>query len=376
MGLPPFTTDDDRINDAYMHAIYPVQLVLVLFIVAFRTRNLTEAKASSKHRVNPVPFCYRVPHLVCCLALVAMYITIIFYDAVLEGQDVPWSTATTKAYYLAMDVCATLMWALCAGLVLAEQRHQKHTCRLLRLWWILNLVVASAFVGFELVELVPLPESEWGQGPGRWTLVRACGFFPAFLLGMIGCFEADTSHGPPAYLSSSAPSNYAAPLLLGSTQGGATMPAEEPAVPLSAEAHASFFSQLTFSYMSELLALGRGRALEHSDLFGLDDEDASAANEKLCARAAFPPPPSHPPPSRPPLPAASPCTYAHPPSPSLSYPLPARNPCAALSKPSPKVAPSCAAGTARTASTFGSRAHSSCSTRRALLPIRCSCTRS
>jgi hypothetical protein len=263
-----------------------------------------------------------------------------------------------------MDVCATLMWALCAGLVLAEQRHQKHTCRLLRLWWILNLVVASAFVGFELVELVPLPESEWGQGPGRWTLVRACGFIPAFLLGMIGCFEADTSHGPPAYLSSSAPSNYAAPLLLGSTQGGATMPAEEPAVPLSAEAHASFFSQLTFSYMSELLALGRGRALEHSDLFGLDDEDASAANEKLCARAAFPPPPSHPP-----LPA-------HPPSPSLSFPLPARNPCAALSKPSPKVAPSCAAGTARTASTFGSRAHSSCSTRRALLPIRCSCTRS
>ncbi|KOO23503.1 multidrug resistance-associated protein 3, partial [Chrysochromulina tobinii] len=289
MGLPPFTTDDDRINDAYMHAIYPIQLVLMLFIVAFRTRNITEAKASSKHRVKPVPFCYRVPHLVCCLALVAMYITIIFYDAVLEGQDMPWSTATTKAYYLAMDVRATLMWALCAGLVLTEQRHQKHTCRLLRLWWILNLVVASAFVGFELVELVPLPESKWGQGPGRWTLVRACGFIPAFFLGMIGCFEADTpptsTAGPPAYLSSSTPSNYAAPLLLGSTQGGATMPAEEPAVPLSAEAHASFFSQLTFSYMSELLALGRGRALEHSDLFGLDDQDASAANEKLFVEA-------------------------------------------------------------------------------------------
>ena len=300
MGLPPLFTPDDRINDGYLHLMYVLQFVLMVAIIVQRVSRMRRqapwGARASKSAQRHVPLCYRLPHLVCCLSLVAMHVVVIFYDAVLKGQDVPWSEDATKGYYLVCDALATLMWALCAGLVLAEQRNQKHSGRLLRLWWIFNMLVAIGRFSSDLVVLVPHVEAESPVSQYQWTIVRLAGFAPAFVLGMIGCFAPDTppvAEEPPVFTSST--STFADPLLagVGSTQGGLTPSAappepatsDEPTVPYSAEAHASFASQLTFSYMSTLLGTGRKRALEHSDLFGLDDGDASLANEKLLAES-------------------------------------------------------------------------------------------
>ena len=62
-------------------------------------------------------------------------------------------------------------------------------------------------------------------------------------------------------------------------------PPEEKGLKGNAEATASFFSRITFSWLTGLLVTGKARALEHTDLFMLQTRDATKRNYELLLRA-------------------------------------------------------------------------------------------
>ena len=154
------------------------------------------------------------------------------------------------------------MWALCTLLVIVEARAHAHSGRSLRVWWLLNSVAACYHVYFDL--------AEWGQdgwgAPRTELALQLAGFLPSLLLGLAASFEPD-SPNERAYARDH------------------EAPAEEKGLKSNAEATASFFSRITFSWVTSILVTGKARALEHTDLFMLQTADATKLNFDLLLRA-------------------------------------------------------------------------------------------
>jgi ATP-binding cassette subfamily C (CFTR/MRP) protein 1 len=300
MGLPPLILSNDRLSTVYLHPLTIVQFLLLLAVVHRRIRQL---KVPIAMRFRRPSLCGRLPHLVCCLALVVLPLVIILRSAENDDQDLlpvadPSDPASVRAAASATrtlyDVCLAfevLTWAVCAGLVIAEQRGGRHSSRALRMWWLLNLLVAGLRLQSEIVRFVyemdvPSPSLE----KHSWTVVRIAGFLPSLILALIALFAPDTPDDDDVTLAfdsaiggginATSRTGGADPLLAGPpTPGSATAGGGGTGAPPSAEKAASFASKLTFMYISPLLTLGRRRALDHIDLYELLDEDSSLANE-------------------------------------------------------------------------------------------------
>ena len=167
LSLPPFLAgDSDRISTLYTAPLTFFLFVPLLFILRHRAAKLRHPAHTAPELSGQAPSLLgRLPHVVCCLLLSAQPIVIIANDATLVDQDVLPFTATdpaslqsaraaTRGLYVACSACEAVMWALCATLVVAEQRHGKHSCRSLRFWWIAHLAVAIARVTAEIVRIV------------------------------------------------------------------------------------------------------------------------------------------------------------------------------------------------------------------------------
>ena len=308
MPLPGLIVQDDRLSEFYLHPLSILQLLLLLRVAYVRIGQLRRPVFEERRP----SFCGRVPHLLCCLLLNAKAIAIIACGEVLtdltpgnstshEGDMfIPAndSTAAVKAaesasntFFTACLVCEAVLWALCAGIVIAEQRHGKNSSRTLRFWWIFNLVVAGVRTQSEVIRVIYMvvnPQSPWKQHV--WLLVRLASLAPSLYLALVAFLAADT---PSTDLDEgrihvgggggiNTRTSGADPLLTsgGGGAGGAGGAAD---CPPSTEDVASFASQLSFSYVTPLLTLGRKRALEHTDIYDLLPADASIANENKLA---------------------------------------------------------------------------------------------
>ena len=298
MALPPLFISGDRVSDLYLHPLTLVQLVLLLAVVR---RRIAQLQVPIALRFKRPSLCGRLPHLVCCLLMIFLPIICIARDAVLIDQDtMPPSDSTdpesvraalsaTRTLFTACLACESLMWALCAGLVLAEQRHGRHSSRALRFWWLLNLLIAGGRLQSEIVRMVYLVVSP--DAPVKeheWLIVRIAAFVPSLFLGLIALFAPDTPDDDEDVLMGGGGINAPVrasfdPLL--PVGEGAPGSGSSAAPPPSSEKAASFASKLTFTYISPLLTLGRKRALEHSDLYELLEDDSSLYCEAKLARS-------------------------------------------------------------------------------------------
>ena len=102
--------------------------------------------------------------------------------------------------------------------------------------------------------------------PRTALVLQLAGFLPSLLLGLAAAFEPD-SPNERAYSRDE------------------ETPPEEKGLKGNAEATASFFSRITFSWLTGLLVTGKARALEHTDLFMLQTRDATKRNYELLLRA-------------------------------------------------------------------------------------------
>ena len=298
MGLPPLLAGDhNRISTLYTSPLSFILLALLLLVIRRRASQLS--KKSPFYGLAPPSLLGRVPHVLCCLLLSAYAIASIACDATLTDQDIlPYNASdtaaatvqarsTTQTFYTTCLACEAVMWALCATLVLAEQRHGKHSSRSLRVWWLVCLAVGIVKFVAELVRLVYYLKNDEQIEEHGWTVVRMATLGPTLLLGLIAMLSPDTpseeDDGEPYSAAIGAPGGINAissrtaqePLL--STQASGI----DKSPPRSAELTASFASKLTFSYMSSLLSLGKRRALEHNDLFDLPMDDSTAYNAKM-----------------------------------------------------------------------------------------------
>ena len=296
MAVPPlFAGDGDRLSTIYSSPLSFVLLVLLLLVI--RRRAVQIARPSPFYGLAPPSLLGRVPHVLCCLLLSGYAIAAIACDATLLDQDVLPSSGTdpasiasaqssTQTLYSACLACEAVMWALCATLVLAEQRHGKHSSRSLRVWWLVCLAVSIAKVVSEIVRLVYelSQHTHHTLADHGWTVVRIATLVPTFYLALIAILAPDTptdeDDAEPYSSTIGAPGGINAmaqePLLVSTPSS-----IEHKTPPRSVELTASFASKATFSYMTPLLSLGKNRALEHSDLFDLAYEDSTAYNAKL-----------------------------------------------------------------------------------------------
>ena len=281
MVVPSPITPDARLRDGYVHGCWIGQLVLLLLVARHRLSSLRRPARMGASKDGPVqtPLLFRLPHIACCLVHVVINIFIIATGAGDDELD-----NAPQAFYTIATVCAVAMWATCAALVLAEQRSRRHSGRLLRVWWLLNFAIAVVEISSNIVRIVEAANVH--HDASTYTVLRTAAFVPSAWLAMIALFARDTPIGE-QYSSATLPGRHE-PLLsvqhtsqTRPTPGGGSAQAPPP----SAEEHTSFASKLTFSYMSGLLATGRRRALEHTDLFDLEPDDASLNNEKEFARA-------------------------------------------------------------------------------------------
>ena len=107
-------------------------------------------------------------------------------------------------------------------------------------------------------------------------VVRLAAFGPELILGLSAIFESDT---PSSRAYGGAGSGATGSRRLLEPEG-----IDKPLRP-NAEATASFFSRLTFSWLSSTLASGAKRALEHDELFDLQTTDATVHNAGLLQAA-------------------------------------------------------------------------------------------
>ena len=143
---PPIVTPDARINGEYMAAAPFLQLLLILAFARYRIASLRRPSSRASKGFRPPPSLLgRLPHLLCCLSLAGVHIAMIASkDAIVVGQD---GGSGVRTYYLLSTACTVVMWGVSAALVLGEQRNQRNSGRLLRLWWLLNFPIAV--VNFE-----------------------------------------------------------------------------------------------------------------------------------------------------------------------------------------------------------------------------------
>lgn len=284
MGLPPLTVQDTelypRVNDFYLHLVWVIQFCVLIPLAWQRIQSVTTRRPSLRATAF---FIYRLPHLLCCLALVAVHVVIIGSDNVATAQDAPFKWV--KTYYLITTACMVAMWTLCAAVVLVEQRRSRHSGRSLRVWWLLNFLLAVLRLSADIIWLLhPATGGDIslkGRSPSSWTIVRTAAFVPQAILGLLALFAADTPDADvdvfvDTYTAAPTPqpvSSTQEPLLLNSSvveEGRANRASRVsvesesgyPKLPqpkASSEMTASFASKLTFSYLTETLVTGRQR---------------------------------------------------------------------------------------------------------------------
>jgi len=269
---PPTTgvplIDGDRVSDFWLNTLILVQLLLLgvawyLRLPALKNGRRPDIKPNEALLTPPRPApILRIVHAVCCIALAVQYALALVYDSSASHQTFHGGPASgaSAAYFKACWAIAIGMWLACTVLVLAEARASLHASVSLRLWWVLNGVLATARFASDLVKVTD-DDGAPAQTP---TLISAAFFFPSLLLFLLALLEADTPSDR-SYLSLDQP------LLDEEAERARTLK-------MNREATASFASRLTFSWLGGVLATGSKRSLEHSDLFALQTRDGSGHN--------------------------------------------------------------------------------------------------
>eukprot|EP00325_Prymnesiales_sp_UTEX-LB-985_P002192 CAMPEP_0174706310 /NCGR_PEP_ID=MMETSP1094-20130205/9208_1 /TAXON_ID=156173 /ORGANISM="Chrysochromulina brevifilum, Strain UTEX LB 985" /LENGTH=950 /DNA_ID=CAMNT_0015904565 /DNA_START=44 /DNA_END=2892 /DNA_ORIENTATION=+ len=177
----------------------------------------------------------------------------------------PPSPISLQSEVTGFPLARALMWGLCTGVVVLEWSASRYPGRSLRLWLLLALAVEIARV------------AKLAAPPTRLEVtadyISVATTAPALVLALVALFAPDT------------PGNEECAYVPVDDDGlGPSKPAT-PSRPRNFEATASFFSKLTFTWLSPLLALGASRPLEHSDMYELQTRDAGDFNARKLSRA-------------------------------------------------------------------------------------------
>ena len=284
---PPLLLDDDRVSCFYLNVLLPAQLALFLFASGARLSSLFTQRrrrgASLLLNDGPSPKApptsahpaLRLAQALCCALLVTEYAVLLAADGDARGAEGLLSPAATHALYVACWACGAAMWLLCLALVLLEHRRARNAGRAVRLWWVLNLGIALLRVESTGARVVALIQ-DGSEALAPTDVVRLAAFGPELILGLSAIFESDT---PSSRAYGGAGSGATGSRRLLEPEG-----IDKPLRP-NAEATASFFSRLTFSWLSSTLASGAKRALEHDELFDLQTTDATVHNAGLLQAA-------------------------------------------------------------------------------------------
>ena len=152
---------------------------------------------------------------------------------------------------------AVANWLLCALVVVAEMYYGAHSGRSLRLWLLLAFVLGTFQFASDLVRLE--------DGHDTRAAIRMAAYGPLVILGLLSICETDTPTDD-AYRSVLPPDE---------TAEASTQASTPTAKIYNEEATASFWSRVTFSWISPILQLGATRALEQSDLYELQTRDGT-----------------------------------------------------------------------------------------------------
>jgi hypothetical protein len=303
----PLAGDGDRTSTAFTAPLSVLFLCLLLLVWRERRRELRAYAAAS----SAASLLGRLPHLACSLLLAALPVATIASGATTNDRD---HCPSAVALYTACDVCDAVTWVLCAWLILAEHRRGVGSARSLRCWWIARGFVAGACGASDAVRLYHLLHRGEPSADHGWLLARLVAIAPTMCLTLIGLFAHDTPdpetaashpaavHGRGAINAPSRALSGAyletilwrlsprprellpAALLSPSGLSSGLSDASDALLPRrSPEVGASFASQLSFSYIYPLLALGRRRPLQATDLYALETSDGAERNSTALA---------------------------------------------------------------------------------------------
>ena len=197
-GLNPIWLGNDHVSDLYLGPLAVLQLLLILIILCKRVGQLRRPALRTSGKPLPQEdspsLLWRLPHLLFSLLLVAKPLALIACDEVMTDMDAiePADPSKTEALYKVCAVCSALMWAVCAAIVLAEQRHGRHTCLALRLWWLLNTAIASVTLSSDVVRIYGIVRRHEALEEHGWLLMRLASFVPSLGLGIIALLARDT----------------------------------------------------------------------------------------------------------------------------------------------------------------------------------------
>jgi hypothetical protein len=289
-GLPPFF-EGDRVSDLYLHVWLMLMLVLFVFVLGARVPMLRGPR-----KLAGGGWILHTVYVLGSLLIAAGYVAELVLDPNAKLQDIPegGSPSGVRGLYLGCLVCGALAWSCAAGVSFAEARSGRRSGRSLRLWLMLAMLHAFLRLASDVDRLVTSTVSIGDHT----VIVRLATCVLSIVLGLCALCEPD-SPSEDAYMHNATFRSFSAMTTAPTASLNARLlPSEGPASgspqaavpgelkgPRNTEATASYWSRWTFSWLSGILRLGSRRALEQTDLYELQIEDATAYNSAKLAAA-------------------------------------------------------------------------------------------
>lgn len=283
--MPPFF-EGDKVSDLYLHVGLLILLLLFILVLVARVPMLRgQGQLAGGGSV------LNVFYVIGSLLIAAGYMAELMLDPEAKLQDVPAgaSPSGVRGLYLACLCCGAIMWTCSAGLSFAEARTGRRSGRSLRLWLMLAMLHACLRLAADVERVATSAVSIGDRSP----LVRMATCVLSVALGLCALCEPD-SPSEDAYAHNATFRSFSGATGLSTSLNARLLPSEGPASPQglgsprgagsterglrNTEATASYWSRWTFSWLSGILRLGSRRALEQTDLYDLQVEDATAYN--------------------------------------------------------------------------------------------------